>query len=45
MKNVTVLLAKTCRYLTDNNDEDKRGSGTKKSATKRKLNSKSTKTV
>ena len=45
MKNVTVLLAKTCRYLTDNNDEDKRGSGTKKSVTKRKLNSKSTKTV
>ena len=37
MKEFAVLRAKTCSYLTYNNDEDKKFKGTKKCAAKRKL--------
>ena len=37
MKKFVALSAKTCSYLTGNNDKDKKGKGTKKCGIKRKL--------
>ena len=37
MKQFVELRAKTCSYLNDNNDEDKKGKGTKKYVIKRRL--------
>ena len=37
LKEFLVLRAKTCSYLKDNNDEDKKAKGTKKCVIKRKL--------
>ena len=39
MKIIFGLTAKTCSYLKDNNDEDKKAKDTKRSVIKRKLNS------
>ena len=39
MKIIFGLAAKTCSYLKDNNDEDKKAKDTKRSVIKRKLNS------
>ena len=38
MKEVAGLIAKTCSYLKDNNDEDKKAKGTKKCLIERKVN-------
>ena len=37
MKRIFGLTAKTCSYLKDNNDEDKKAKGTKNCVIKRKL--------